>query len=175
MDESLLHLFYLYKNPSKKVRELKNLYQILKEQFETYGNMFGLYTQHIQNIIADTTKELHPAKLQGKFNKLIESKVILQAAFLLDILAEAKVFSLCTQKADADIIDITDAAQSTQHHYNGLKKKLKKDPELVVKLPTLVSVLSEIKKNDTEKHTKIKSLIISHRQKITSKIMLVTM
>ena len=175
MDESLLHLFYLYKNPSKKVRELKNLYQILKEQFETYGNMFGLYTQHIQNIIADTTKELHPAKLQGKFNKLIESKVILQAAFLLDILAEAKVFSLCTQKADADIIDITDAAQSTQHHYNGLKKKLNKDPELVVKLPTLVSVLSEIKKNDTEKHTKIKSLIISHRQKITSKIMLVTM
>ena len=176
MDESLLHLFYLYKNPSKKVRELKNLYQILKEQFETYGNMFGLYMQHIQNIIADTTKELHPAKLQGKFNKLIESKVILQAAFLLDILAEAKVFSLCTQKADANIIDITDAAQSTQHHYNGLKKKLNKDPEFVFKLtPTLASVLSEIKKNDTEKHTKIKSLIISHRQKITSKIMLVTM
>ena len=36
MDESLLHLFYLYKNSSKKVRELKNLYQILKEQFETW-------------------------------------------------------------------------------------------------------------------------------------------
>ena len=81
VDESLLHLFYLYKNSSKKVRELKNLYQILREQFETYGknirpvkstgtrwidhriqameklvNKFGLYMQHIQNIIADTTK-----------------------------------------------------------------------------------------------------------------------
>ena len=31
-------LFYLYKNSSKKVQELKNLYQILKEQYETYGN-----------------------------------------------------------------------------------------------------------------------------------------
>ena len=102
VDESLLHLFYLYKDLSKKVRELKNLYQILKEQFETHGNnirpvkstgtrwidlriqamkklvnKFCLYMQHIQNIITDTTKQLDHAKLQGKFNKLIESKVIL--------------------------------------------------------------------------------------------------
>ena len=130
---------------------------ILFGQLEKLVNKFGLYMQHIQNIIADTTKELHAAKLQGKFNKLIESKVILQAAFLLDILAEAKVFSLCTQKADANIIDITDAAQSTQHHYNGLKKKLNKDPEFVFKLPTLASVLSEIKKNDTEKTRRSKA------------------
>ena len=130
---------------------------ILFGQLEKLVNKFGLYMQHIQNIIADTTKELHAAKLQGKFNKLIESKVILQAAFLLDILAEAKVFSLCTQKADANIIDITDAAQSTQHHYNGLKKKLNKDPEFVFKLPTLASVLLEIKKNDTEKTRRSKA------------------
>ena len=88
MDESLLHLFYLYKNSSKKVQELKNLYQILKKQFETYGknirpvkatgtrwidhrirameklvSKFGLYTQHIPNIITDTTKQLDYAKL----------------------------------------------------------------------------------------------------------------
>ena len=107
--------------------------------------------QHIQNIIADTTKQLDRAKLQGKFNKLIESKVILRAAFLLDILAEAKIFSLCTQKADTNINDITDAAQSTQCHYNQLKKKLDKDPEFVFKLPTLASVLSEIKENNGEK------------------------
>ena len=119
----------------------------MKEQFETYGNnirpvtstgtrwidhhiqameklvnKFGLYMQHIQNIITDTTKQLDRAKLQGKFNKLTESKVILRAAFLLDILAEAKIFSLCTQKADNNIIDITDTAQSTQCHYNQLKK-----------------------------------------------------
>ena len=107
--------------------------------------------QHIQNIVTDTTKQLDHAKLQGKFNKLIESKVILQAAFLLDILAEAKIFSLCTQKADTNITDITDAAQSTQCHYNRLKKKLDKDPEFVFKLSTLALVLLEIKENDREK------------------------
>ena len=115
--------FIYVRTHQKKVWELKNLYQILKEQFETYGNnikpvksagtrsidhriwvmeklvsKFVLYTQHIQNIIADTTKQLDCAKLQGKFNKSIESKVILQAAFLLDILAEAKILSLCTQE-----------------------------------------------------------------------------
>ena len=147
MDESLLHLFYLYKNSSKKVRELKNLYQILKEQFETYGNnirpvmsngtswidlrirameklvnKFGLYMQHIQNITPDTTKQLDCVKLRGKFSTLIESNVILQAAFLLDIIEKKKIFSLCTQKVDTNIIDITDAAQSIQRHYNQLKK-----------------------------------------------------
>ena len=76
----------------------------MKEQWamgwamEKFVNKFGVYMQHIQNIITDTTKQLDRAKLQGKFNKLIESKVILQAAFLLDILAEAKILSLCTQE-----------------------------------------------------------------------------
>ena len=37
---------------------------------EKLVNKFGLYTQHIQNIIADTTKQLDRAKLLGKFNKL---------------------------------------------------------------------------------------------------------
>ena len=55
-----------------------------------FVNMFGLCMQHIQNIITDTTKQLNCAKLQGKFDKLIESKVIFRAVFLLDILAEIK-------------------------------------------------------------------------------------
>ena len=37
VDESLMHLFYLYKNLSKKYRELKNLYRLMKGQFEMYG------------------------------------------------------------------------------------------------------------------------------------------
>ena len=36
--ESLMHLFYLYKNSSKKHRKLKNLYQIMKDEFEMYGD-----------------------------------------------------------------------------------------------------------------------------------------
>ena len=100
MDESLLHLFYLYKNSSKKVRELKNLYQILREQFETYGknirpvkstgtrwidhriqameklvNKFGLYMQHIQNIITDTTKQLDCANYKASLINTLNQKL----------------------------------------------------------------------------------------------------
>ena len=38
VDKSLTHLFYLYKNSSKKHRKLKNLYQIKKDEFEMYGD-----------------------------------------------------------------------------------------------------------------------------------------
>ena len=61
---------------------------------------FGLYTHHLQNMTADTYKQLDRATLQGKFNKRIKSKVILCAAFLLDVLREAKIFSWCMQKSD---------------------------------------------------------------------------
>ena len=136
----------MYKKLSKKVRELKNLHDLLKEQFRMFGSdirptkaagtrwidhliramrklvdKFALYTHHLQNVIADTSKQLDPSTLQGKFNKLIESKVILRAAFLLDI------------------------------HYVKLRKKMENDPEFALTLPTLASVISEVKKdNDTE-------------------------
>ena len=107
---------------------------------------FGLYTHHLQNVIADTSKQLDRATLQGKFNKLIESKVILCAAFLLDVLTEAKIFSLYTQKSDSNLIEIVGAAQSTKCHYVKLQKKMEKNPEFVFTLPTLASVISEVKK-----------------------------
>ena len=112
---------------------------------------FGLYTHHLQNVIADTSKQLYPATLQGKFNKLIESKVILRTAFPLDVLTEAKIFGLCTQKSDLNLIEIVSAAESTKCHYVKLRKKMENDSELVFTLPTLASVISEVKKdNDTE-------------------------
>ena len=194
MDESLLHLFYLYKNSSKKVRELKNLYQILKEQFETYGNnirpvmsngtswidlrirameklvnKFGLYMQHIQNITPDTTKQLDCVKLQGKFSTLIESNVILQAAFLLDILEKAKIFNLCTQKVDTNIIDITDAAQSIQRHYNQLKKSSTKILSFFLCYQPWRQFCRKLRKTMEKKHNKIKGLMISQGKRLHPK------
>ena len=37
IDESLLHLFNLYKNLLKKHKELKNLDQLMEDEFEMYG------------------------------------------------------------------------------------------------------------------------------------------
>ena len=81
------------------LRELKNLLYFLQKQFEVFGSdirptkpagtqwidrirvirklvgKFGLYTHNLPNVIADTSKQLDRATLQGKFNKLIKSKV----------------------------------------------------------------------------------------------------
>ena len=38
VDESLMHLYYLYHKSSKKLRELKCLCEDLKEDFEMYGD-----------------------------------------------------------------------------------------------------------------------------------------
>ena len=166
----------MYKKLSKKVWELKNLHNLLKEHFEMFGSdirptkavdmrwidhriwamrklidKFGLYTHHLQNVIVDTSMQLDRATLHWKFNKLIKSKVFLRAAFLLDALTEAKIFSLCTQKSDSNLIDIVSAVQSTKRHYVKLQKKIENDPEFVFTLPKLASVISEVKKdNDTE-------------------------
>ena len=65
---------------------------------------FGLYTHHLQNVIADTSKQLDQATLQGKFNKLIESKVIPRAAFLLDVLKEAFLVDVLTEAFLLDVL-----------------------------------------------------------------------
>ena len=99
-------------------------------------------------MIADTSKQFDRATLQGKFNKLKESKVILHAAFLLDALTEAKIFSLFMQKSDSNLIDIVGAAQSTKCHYGKLQKKMENDPEFVFTFLTLASMISEVKKDN---------------------------
>ena len=105
---------------------------------------FGLYIHYLQKVIADICKQLDRATLQGRFNKLIESKVLPCAAFLLDVLTESKIFFLYTEKSDSNLIDIVGAAQSTKHHYVKLRKKMENDPEFVFTLPALAS---EVKKD----------------------------
>ena len=46
--------------------------------------------------------------LEGKFNKLVDAKVLLLYALFTYILSEAKKFSLVTQKSDINIIGILD-------------------------------------------------------------------
>ena len=77
VDESLMHLYYLYKESSKN-GELKNLHQLMKDQCEFHGDgvrpvkatgirwidhklraierlvdKFGLFCQHIQHAIPE--------------------------------------------------------------------------------------------------------------------------
>ena len=78
------------------------MYELIKDQYEMYGpgvkpvkasgtcwidhrlhamqklvEKYGLYMSHLQNLIADTTKQTDFALLQGKFEKYVDAKVFL--------------------------------------------------------------------------------------------------
>ena len=102
VDKMLTHVYYLYTKSSKKHRELKNLY-ILKGEFKMYTSgvkpmkgtgtrwidhklmaldrqtgKFWLYCDHLNDIILTTTNSKEKTTLEGKFNKLVDPKVLLR-------------------------------------------------------------------------------------------------
>ena len=54
---------------------------------------FGLYCVHLNDIISTTTNSKEKVTLDGKFNELVDGKVLLRCALFTDILAEAKKYS----------------------------------------------------------------------------------
>ena len=174
VDESLTHLYYLYKKYSKKHRELKNLYQLMKDQYEFHGDgvrpvkstgtqwinhklctmeqlveKFGLYCQHLEHAIPEIKNSKDRATLPGKFEKLIDAKVLLHSGFFSDILPAAKVFSLTTQKSDINIISIVEKVESIKQDYEKLLKKFKGNPKTIfTDLPTLSAIITEIEGNE---------------------------
>ena len=59
---------------------------------------FDLYIQHLKRTISTIKPSKNRAIVQEKINKLVDAKVLLRSAFLFDVLAEAKRFSLISQK-----------------------------------------------------------------------------
>lgn len=134
VDTCLLNLYYMYQKSTKKLRELRLLFDILCELYEFadrrvkpyrgYGtrwidhkikamlgllNKFGLYLQHIENVIADTSKQTDKATLEGKRRKMVNFKTLILCAFFIDILEPAKIYSLVSQENDSNIVKIVDS------------------------------------------------------------------
>ena len=127
----LQNLYYFYEKSSKKLRELKKLHELLKEiyefddervkphraagtrwiahKLEALQNMldkYGLYMQHFENIIADTTKRTDKATLKGKQRQLQKADVLLLGALFFDLLEPARMLSLTTQEENVNLIKI---------------------------------------------------------------------
>ena len=104
----LSNLFYLYRKSSKKLRKLRMLHAVLKDIYEfengqvkpakSHGtrwiphvirsmsgltDKFGLYLQHLENVIADTSKQTDRALFEGKRRQLVEAEVLLKCTYLL--------------------------------------------------------------------------------------------
>ena len=65
-------------------------------------------------------------------------------------LAEAKHFSLITQKQNIDIIRILNSVENTKHNYEHLLKKLPKNLAYVFQLPKAKLITDEIESNNED-------------------------
>ena len=65
-----------------------------------FVDKYGVYVQHLENIIADTSKQTDKAKLEGKRRKMVQASVLLKCCLFLDLLDSAKNFSLPSQYAN---------------------------------------------------------------------------
>ena len=169
-DTSLIHLFYLYSNSPKKHRKLKSLYLELQVQFEKYGSgvkllkgsvakwinyeicamlhvieKFGLYVQHLNSCLVTTKNSIVRATVEGKLKKLVDAKVLLQAAVFTDILADAKRFSLITQEKNINLIKMLDAVTTAKSNYERLLKK-----EYILNLLNQKIVTDAVKSNESD-------------------------
>ena len=191
VDTSLVHLYYLYTKSSKKHRELKNLYKDMKGQFEMYSEgvkplkgvgtrwidhrvramgrlveKFGLYVQHLRDIIPTTKNSKDRATLQGKLNKLVNAPVLMRSAFFTDVLAEAKRFSMVTQEKDINIIKMLDAVETTKSNYERLLKKVKKDPAYIFQLPNLKLIVDAATSSQEDENGEDSGAAMYQNQKI---------
>ena len=105
------------------------------------------YTMHLQNVITATRSSKDRPTLEGKFKILIDKKVLLRSALFKDVLVDAKIFSLLTQKQNINILKNFEAVESTKNIYQRLRKKLEKKPEYVFQLLTFKMVIEEIEAN----------------------------
>ena len=147
----LQNLYYLYEKSSKKLRELKKLHELLKEIYEFYGkrvkphraagtrwiahklealqNMldkYGLYMQHFENIIVDTTKRTDKPTLKGKRRQFEKANILLLGTLFFDLLEPARMLSLTTQEQNVNLIKIVNSIDSTRNNYQCLLNQIEK-------------------------------------------------
>ena len=86
--------------------------------------------------------------MRGKFEQLIDAKVLLCSGYFSDILSADKTFSLTTQKSDIYIITIVENVELTKQGYEKLIKKFKGNPNVTfTDLPTLSAIITEVEEN----------------------------
>lgn len=95
---------------------------------ERLVDKFGLCCQHLQHAIPKIKNSKDRTTLRGKFEKLINAKVLC-SGFFIDILSAAKVFHLTTQKSDINIVSNVVNVESTKKGYEKLLKKFKTTPK----------------------------------------------
>ena len=127
--DMLLRLYYLYEMSAKKVRELMDIINELKEVFElppeenipirSHGSRwishkrealqhlidrFGAYVSHLTALAEDSSvRSDDKARLKGYLKKWVQFKVVYGCALSIDVLKAPCILSLSLQDKNLDI------------------------------------------------------------------------
>ena len=112
---------------------------------------FGLYLQHFETMILDTTKKTDRATLEGKRKQLTDASIFLCSALFIDLLEFAKKFSILSRREDFNIIDMVDCLMLLSYQIR--KRNIDNDPDIVYSFPTVVKLLKNIKITTSENGT----------------------
>ena len=77
----------------------------------------------------------------------MDAEVILQSAFLKDLLTPANIFTLVIQHKDPNIMETVDTVERTKKNYKKLLKKFGRNQDLVFEILTLKAVIAELEGN----------------------------
>ena len=114
----------------------------------------GLYLLHVQNVIADETKNNDKATLEGKRSRITQGSLLLKCTMYVDILEPARQFSLITQKTtDVNIVKQVSPVNTTLAKYKIMSEKVNKDATSAASsLPTVQHVLSVIEQEGSSQY-----------------------
>ena len=87
---------------------------------------FGLYIERLNRCVMTTKNSIAGATVEGKLKKLVDTKVLLRAAFFTDVLADVKRFSLITQEKNINVIKMLNAVETTKSNCERQLKKNKR-------------------------------------------------
>ena len=130
IEEMLLRLYYLYEKSAKKIRQLKEVVEDLKEVYnfseggcipvrsqgsrwithkrralQKVVDQYGAYITHLITLCEDKTiKSEDRARLKGYVQKWTQSKILIGCAMYVEVLKGPSILSLCLQKSDCDIV-----------------------------------------------------------------------
>ena len=189
IDEMLLNIYLLYEKSSKKLGQLAELCEHLKDMYEfTNGSLkpvrsngtrwiahkikamrvlldkYGLYMKHLAEMAEDKSyKSDQRAKIKGYLTKWKKTNMLMNMAFYLDALQPVSYLSLSLQREDIDPVRTIEALLCIQKRLEKLKSKS------VNEFTHLVHIKNTSTIND-EGHHVYQGIVLKQRDAVIEKL-----
>ena len=98
---------------------------------------FGVYIQHIENVIR---------------KQMVEAEVLMKYSVFIDILDSAKNFNLALQYKDIDIILLVEQIDGMKLSYQLFANKFQASPGSAFELPQVKKLLTQIMHNQNDEY-----------------------